>query len=187
MNSINSASSKSSKSDSSLRMAVIGSMLFTLFSSVIPGAIEKSHALDLWQYSHYVNTVSSLIIFIVMTVIPPAFLQGSQAARYGQLTAIGFLTVAIQSYHCTSAMRTESMFLTESAIVGTIVVVMYNLSFYTLTWPARIAENSPAISGAEKFFASLAVVTSIGMVPALVLELVREPLERFLLIGCISD
>ena len=147
---------------------------------MLPGVIEKSHALDLWQYSHYVNTVSSVIIFIAMMMTPRAFRQGSQEARYGQLTAIGFLTIAIQSYHCASALEAESIFLPQSGIIGTIVALVYTLSFYTVTYPAR---TSPAINGAEKFFSSLAVVTSVGMVPALVLEFIREPIERILLNG----
>ena len=150
---------------------------------MLPGVIEKSHALDLWQYSHYVNTVSSVIIFIAMMMTPRAFRQGSQEARYGQLTAIGFLTIAIQSYLCASALEAESIVLPQSGIVGTIVALVYTLSFYTVTYPGRTAKTFPAINGAEKFFSSLAVVSSVGMVPALVLEFIREPIERILLNG----
>uniref|UniRef100_A0A7S0UGB6 Uncharacterized protein n=1 Tax=Pseudo-nitzschia delicatissima TaxID=44447 RepID=A0A7S0UGB6_9STRA len=125
-------------------------------------------ALDLWKYSHCVNAVSCLIIFLVMMVDPPPFLQGSHAARYGQLTGIGFLSVGIQSYYALESQGLESTEMKEAAISATLSVVVYMLGFATLTWPLRIKKNSPPISAAEKFFCALAVVTSVGMIPSIV-------------------
>ncbi len=124
-------------------------------------------SLDLWKYSHTVNAVACLIIFAVMIFDTPKFLQGSHAARYGQLTGFGFLSIAIQSYYSLSSQGAAPAPLTEAAVSATLSVLVYMLGFATLTWPLRIAKNSPPICGPEKFFVVLAFLTSAGMIPAL--------------------
>lgn len=154
---------KSSPLPLTIAVPVFAGLLFHVF----PAAIESNVALDAWKYSHYTNTIASALTFLALLGDPPRFLKGSQAKRYAQLVGFGFLAVAIQSYHCASVV---GPILNEAESMITYTAILFNVAFATLTWPMRIAENSPAINAAEKFFSALAVITSVGMVPALFLK-----------------
>jgi len=151
----------------------VAPLLAILFFAFSPDALDRSFALALWKYSHNTNLVCSLLSSSMLVMMPPSFLKGSQATRYAQLCGVGFLNVAFQSYSAVSSMEADSSSspaLTEAAFVATLAAIIYNIAFATMTWPMRIHDNSPPMNGAEKFFVSLAVVYSVGMIPALFLN-----------------
>ena len=165
-----SSESTADKTDSMMQLAIAAPVIVGLFSNTFANAIDSSLALNVWKYSHYVNIGASVLSLLALVFSPPSFLKGSQALRYGQLTGFGFLSIAVQSYLCASGLNADASFLTEHAVTTTATVIIYNVAFFTLTWPMRIAENSPAINAAEKFFTALAIILSVGMVPALCLK-----------------
>ena len=131
---------------------------------------SSSLALVLFQYSHYVNVVASLVLFLKMVFFTPTILRCGQRKRYGQLIGFGFLSVALQSYHCVSSLVREDLTQVLSTMGPTVFnIVLFNVAFATLTWPLRITQKYPTMKGAEKFFSALAILTSVGMMPALIL------------------
>jgi len=108
--------------------------LTSMLYAKLPSVTLYNPAIDLWKLSQYTNAVSCLIIFLVMMIDPPAFLRDGQKARYGQMSAFGFLAIAIQSYYSVTAQGTESEVMTEAAVSATIAVLVYNLGIAALTW-----------------------------------------------------